>query len=103
MGGGGLGYGQTWQNVTASRWLGGVFSNNTGKPIFASVSVFGQVGTTPYAYVNGVPIAECTGGTGSVTDLVQGACSFVVPNLSTYEVVNTAGPAATLIVWSELR
>lgn len=34
-----IGYGQTWQSVTAGRTSGTTYTNTTGKPIFVSVNV----------------------------------------------------------------
>lgn len=100
QGSGGLGYGQTWQLLTGSRALASGYTNLTGKPIFVFVSLLGPGGTNPHAFINGMDIGECAGGTST---WVQGACSFVVPNNTSYGITNIGGGAPTIISWAELR
>jgi len=98
--GGGLGYGQTWQDVTASRVVGTnlsptTYTNNTGKPIvvnFASAELNNQF----IAKVNGVTVGWFTNNSGSSSTL-----SFIVPPTNTYSIsTSMLNPAYT---WVELR
>ena len=82
----GIGDGQAWQNVTASRVSGTVYTNTTGRPIFVQVSF-------------------TTGGVYVVVDSVNLTVSayhaaFVVPAGSTYKI--TYG-SPTNLTWVELR
>lgn len=93
-----IGWGQTWQSVTASRSAGVSYTNSTGRPIQVAVSIKdnGQTQTT-WAIVSGVTIiniGDLTGGESSHT-----AFSFIVPNGATYS-VNGSNP---ITQWSELR
>jgi hypothetical protein len=88
------GAGQTWQNMTASRAAGTIYTNNTGKPIMVNVlSVSGGSGQTSLT-VGGVIIS-----TGSVLGLAGGlfTISGIVPNNTTYSV------SAAFSSWVELR
>lgn len=82
---GSLGYGQTWQNVTASRALGTTYYNTTGKPI--TVSISGSAGGLSTS-CNGVTV----GGGGSYS-----ICVFQVPPGGSYR------ENSSIAVWSELR
>ena len=97
MGGGGLGIGQTWNDVKASRSNNGTYTNSTGKPIFILVSTvnWGSVSAT-WTHVDGVQ-NSMTGSMNSRRSIV----SLIVPNGSTYG----AGwnGSNTLEYWFELR
>ena len=91
----GLGQGQTWQNVTASRAQGTTYTNTTGKPIF--VSIFGSCnsGSKPLT-VNGLAVATHTPiGTGSISTTI----TAIVPDGGTYSLANVGGTT----LWMELR
>lgn len=81
-----LGDGQAWQNVTASRVSGTVYTNTTGRPIQVQVSIN-----------SGAVSATCGGVT--VTNIAY-YTTFVVPAGATYSVTlnNAVSP-----LWSELR
>lgn len=80
MVGGGLGYGQTWQDMNAVRTPGGSYTNNTGKPIMVSASFWGPSGASgAYAIVDGVTLNGSTTNSGYTVSVV-----FVVPPGSTY-------------------
>lgn len=90
----GIGFNQTWQDVTSSRASNVTYTNTTSKPIMVMVSTgngnygFNQV------YVNGLLIewvvdGDFSGGT-SIT--------FIVPPGATYKVIYIAA-----WVWAELR
>ena len=82
----GLGDGQAWQNVTASRVSGTVYTNTTGRPIFVQVS-FTTGGV--YVVVDGVNLT-----------VSAYHAAFIVPAGSTYKV--TYGSPSNL-TWVELR
>lgn len=93
-----LGEGQTWQNMTASRFAGTNYTNNTGRPIFVSIT-FEQTSTFVVSmqfYVDGVEVSR--GGQGSSPG--GSPLAAIVPNGSTYS-VTVAGNSAS--VWAELR
>jgi hypothetical protein len=80
-----LGYGQTWQNVTASRVSGTTYYNTTGRPIMVTCST-GTLATVSFT-VNGV-----------TTDAVTSA-SFIVPSNANYSITTTI----YALSWSELK
>lgn len=88
----GLGYGQTWQNVTASRALGATYTNSTGRPIQVLITV-GAVAGIGIATVSGVNIAQTETNSGTYVPL-----SFIVPPGATYSF-----SVESIIQWSELR
>ncbi len=97
----GLGYGQAWQDVTASRANGVTYTNSTGKPIQVLVSFADTNGLTAVYTVNvgGVNIInalqyDLSTSSGAAT------AAFVVPNGVAYAVSWTN---AILSRWSELR
>lgn len=96
-----LGYGQTWQDVAASRALGTTYYNTTSKPIQVSVST-NSVSTGGYisAVCNGVTLGYQ--GTASIASGSSFACfQFIVPSGASYSVNNITG--MTLQFWAELR
>jgi hypothetical protein len=87
-----LGYGQTWQNVTASRsLLGTTYYNTTGRPISIQVSV--NSASWVYIYINGT----CPTGT-SVGQGVYSGGAIIPPNAS-----YSATSSGVLGAWAELR
>ena len=100
--GSGLGYGQTWQNVTASRVIGTNYTNATGKPIFVSVSTNGARDTYVGldAYVNDVLVARSVGYGGNS----KPQTTIIVPSGARYKFNYSSGVANSgLSIWSELR
>lgn len=94
-----LGYGQTWQNVTASRALATRYYNTTGKPIYVSVDVSGGP-NTGYAdlYVDGVWLGR-SGSASIASGSLYGTVSGIVPPNSSYYANGSGG----LDNWAELR
>jgi hypothetical protein len=92
-----LGYGQTWQNVTASRTWGTTYYNTTGKPIFVMASnTATSSGTSCYITINGTQFMN-----GQMNSLnVGGMCFYIVPAGNSYTHTFTYG---TSVYWSELR
>jgi hypothetical protein len=101
-GGSGLGVGQTWTNVTASRAGSGTYTNSTGKPIMVRITYNsnGATGTFGCYFVVGASAPN--------TATVQygpsaGYCAsdvIVVPDGATYRI---EFQQATLSSWWELR
>lgn len=91
-----LGYGQTWQNVTASRALSTTYYNTTGKPISVNAQNGGSATAASItATVNGVAIS------GGVYNGSGGGCgmSFNVSPGASYSIAGAGG----LSSWCELR
>ena len=91
----GIGIGQTWQNMTASRAFGGSYTNSTSKPIMVAISSTSGSGTTMAATVGGVLVQ--TNGVHAATEL--NTLTFIVPPSTAYSVASTE----TLNNWAELR
>ena len=87
-----LGFGQTWQNVLASRALATNYTNTTGRPILVQVGVVGA-GVVSSMLVDGVTVSAIGSAGGD-----RATHSAVVPNGSVYRVNN-----GTLETWAELR
>lgn len=82
--GSGLGYEQTWQNVTNSRAKNTVYTNSTGKPILVSISTVytPSKGESNNIKVNNIIVAESVVSTGTQS----AECLLVlVPNNGKYE------------------
>lgn len=92
----GLGYGQTWQNVTGSRAADTNYTNSTGKPILIAVSCYQGSGTAGQWLVGGVKIIDKGNGGVQATD------TFIVPDGATYRYTKGSG---TFVIgyWAELR
>ena len=89
-----LGVGQSWQNVTANRFSGTVYTNNTGKPI----QVFALWNDTPPTGW-GYGVGKLTfSGPYDASGLALGFLSLVVPAGDTYFMRNT-----NISHWWELR
>ncbi len=84
----GIGVGQTWQDVTASRSMNVTYTNSTGKPIIVSVSLT-SISNNVWISVN----------SGAFTSRSVLGTSCVVPSGATY-LVNTDGTKQN---WWELR
>lgn len=91
-----FGLGQSWQNVTASRAIGTVYTNTTGKTIFVNfMSINGSPISTTVT-VDGVIVANPSNNvTGTSSKCVA---YFPVPNGSTYTITG-----APISLWAELR
>ena len=83
-----LGYGQTWQNVTASRATGTTYYNTSARPIYALVCT-GSSGAS--LVVNGIT---------SVAITAYSTLTFIVPPNTSYQI---SGTLNTGISWLELR
>jgi hypothetical protein len=99
---GGIGNGQTWQDVTGSRALGTTYTNNTGKPIMVVVTNYngGANGVFLQITVGGVQILNNGGWPGGGNPMYATG-SVIVPNGVTYSASNSGGGG--LNRWVELR
>ena len=86
-----LGYGQTWQDVTASRVSGTTYYNTTGRPITWVIT--GSISSNTQPIVNGVNIAPSAVNSSSN----KNPCTVVVPPSASYSIT------ATIAGWAELR
>ena len=89
-----LGYGQTWQNVTASRALSTTYYNTTGKPILVSINASFTGSNNTFLYVNALSVVIV----GSTTNNTNSSHVSIIPAGSSYYA--TAG---ALNSWFELR
>ncbi|MDD4995787.1 MAG: hypothetical protein PHW53_04990 [Patescibacteria group bacterium] len=96
----GIGAGQTWQDVTASRAASTTYTNSTGKPIAVSVSM---ISSTPTVIRYTIGALTFAGSASSATggDNINSAF-FIVPNGATYSAYNNVGSSG-LLSWFELR
>ena len=91
-----IGVGQTWQDLTASRALATLYTNDTGKPIQISVyNPYDAVSKTLTLTVDGIIIIKSNI---VITGNKSTHASAIIPNGSTYQV-----DGATLEMWAELR
>lgn len=90
-----LGYGQAWQNLTASRASGVNYTNSSGKPIAVSITLTDQGGSNYLAYVNGVLVINIWdyGSSGANHSF------FIVPAGAEYAI----STGNKIELWSELR
>ena len=97
---GGLGDGQTYQDVTSSRSAGTQYTNSTGKPIFVQIrgSTGGNNLGAIYATVGGVSISIFAADGSAGTYAAVG--NFIVPTGATYSVTFSN---CSLAQWIELR
>lgn len=90
-----LGYGQTIQDLTASRALGTTYFNLTGKPIYVNLMLSNSAGGQIQPAFNGVNFPNVV--LGGNSEFV-----FVIPPGNSYKFTLTAG-AATIFAWTETR
>lgn len=103
----GLGYGQTWQDVSASRSIGvnltagTTYTNSTAKPIQVALSpVLANGSAYVQLTVGGVVVAR-SNNTNSVANQYA-FVSAIVPPGATYS-ATTNSTSVTTNVWTELR
>lgn len=101
----GVGAGQTWQNMIASRALDTNYTNSTGRPIMVSIGIVltKDILSQGYVYVGGVMIAIVSNGdiTTVANHEIATTVSFVVPPGAVYQLDNANGLAIS--TWTELR
>lgn len=95
-----VGYGQKWQDVTASRALGTTYYNLTGRPIMVGITTVNSAGAygTSLITVNGVNVAQ--GGMPNGTVVSSSGLTAIVPPGASY---TCNGQTAAGWYWSELR
>ncbi|NWD04101.1 phage tail protein [Pseudomonas gingeri] len=93
-----LGFGQTWQNVTASRVPGTTYTNTTGRPIVVSCYANSASTNNINLTVSGVVVAQNI--VNNATSGANSTVSAIVPHGATYSVATTPSPIS---LWSELR
>lgn len=95
----GIGVGQTWTNVAASRATGTTYTNSTGKPIMVAVTPVASGALIGTFNINGSAVGAMqhtpSAGGGS------SAFSYIIPNGATYSVTNNSN--FTISLWWELR
>lgn len=91
-----IGIGQTWQDVTAQRQYGVVYTNTTGRPIMVYVKTVGGSGVIVSLEVNGIVVA--TGGYASGNG--EDGINTIVPPNATYKLT---GNGTGFGEWVELR
>ena len=90
----GLGWGQTWQDVKASRQPATYYTNSSGKPIFIAIGLNVIVGNAPMAVnIDGLLFYI-------VVSAYDMSFSLVIPSGSVYQVV---GNIELIRTWLELR
>ena len=96
-----LGYGQTWQDVSASRVAGTTYYNTTGKPIQLSICLrsFAGVLTSATLTVNGV-VAAYYSSDGGATAYIGATSNCVIPIGASYVLSNNMSLRQ---LWAELR
>jgi hypothetical protein len=100
-----IGIGQTWQNLTASRDSGTVYTNNTSRPIMVKVSFYRGENTNSYvsvtSVVSGVTIDYVRLYFDTSNETVN--TTFIVPPSATYSVTCDIGVLSNQKIWAELR
>jgi hypothetical protein len=96
-----LGWGQTWQNVLASRATGVTYTNSTGRPILVQIVARNTSAGDLSANltVNGVVVSKTAIRTSFAFQ--EATLSAIVPNSSTY--VMSAVTSGSVNAWAELR
>ena len=93
---GGVGVGQTWQDVTASRAVGVTYTNTTGKPIMCAIQHTQGGGTVLTVTISGVSFYVGSAGGATATSDTD---TFIVPSGGTYSITG----ASSSLKWLELR
>lgn len=94
----GLGVGQSWQNVAASRVIGTTYTNTTGKPIAVQAGILSTTVGTQYLAINGI---NTYGATAAVSGV--GFSFGIVPPGGTYVITRDGGGTQSLMMWAEMR
>ena len=92
----GIGYGQTYQDVTSSRANNTNYTNATGKPIWVSVLTSGSASSaqTNRLYCDNIIIADMNNDSN-----FQALLTGIIPPGSVYKVILASG----FVRWIELR
>lgn len=95
-----LGYGQTWQDVTASRAASTTYTNTTPRPIMVALGLSTSSSSTATFSVSGVLIWE--GRNAPALSIQYCGNSFVIPPGATY-ILNYTSGSYNIESWAELR
>lgn len=98
----GVGVGQTWQNLSASRAITTVYQNTSGSPIYISISAIGSGATIMVLKVGTTSTPNITVARQQISSGGEGYISGVVPVNGYYALTADAGTPSS-IIWSELR
>lgn len=96
-----LGYGQTYQDVTASRASGTTYYNTTGRPIFVFITAQAAAGNTTYLTPTIGGVAQSSGNTYCSSASYGVQQQFIVPVGQSYLI--TAQNIGSINRWLELR
>lgn len=97
--GSGLGIGQTMTDVSGSRALSTTYTNSTGKPIVAFISLQGGANANLYWDINGQQVARTRNQFGDRT--VQDSFTLIIADGDTYAARVTK--SGVILTWWELR
>lgn len=89
----GLGINQTWQDLTGSRIINTIYTNDTGSPISVAIAGFNPDSTSHGIKIDGTFILK-----GDIA--ANNYIVFIVPSGSTYQAIATS---TAKTIWSELR
>jgi hypothetical protein len=93
-----LGYGQTWQNVTASRAAATTYYNTTGKPIYIVTSSTRVDQSYTTLTINGVVVQSAQASIPTATNQVNS--TGIIPIGASYLITVVQG---AILTWFELR
>lgn len=93
----GLGYNQNWVDVKSQRAVGTTYTNNTGKPIFISITVTASASGASELIVDGLINSSISASNFSGT--IRSVLTTIVPHMSTYSLRRTEA----VLTWMELR
>ncbi len=94
----GIGNGQSWLDMTASRAMATTYTNTTGKSIMVTVATISTATTSSAFLINGA--VRGSGNSGAAGTWL--AASTIVPNAATYSYIVGSG-TPSLQSWMELR
>jgi len=99
---GGIGNGQTWQDMTASRAAGITYTNTTGRSISVIMTSVNNLGSYTYLHliIDGVTVSSSNNTTPQAMNANAGYVTAIIPDGSTYSCVLDFG---ILYSWMELR
>jgi hypothetical protein len=99
-----LGYGQTYQNVTASRAVNTTYYNTTGRPIFVSASPQSTAVAYPFMTITQAGVSVAIFGSNQYNTGTFANVSAVVPPGAAYLVNMNLGTVSLAVnTWFELR
>jgi hypothetical protein len=96
-----VGQNQTWTDLTGQRTVNQQYINTTGRPIQIIASIYVQNSTADVnLFVDGLAIGRFVYSGSAIS---AGILTAIVPDGSNYSVDLSAGTAANLTKWTELR